>query len=84
MPVAKNSAHGRAASSGGYFTNHRRASYYPSISGPRVRSPLAVGVVDYKPGDDVTFDKFLKPHRSGKGEVYRGAHNTELKVVKDP
>jgi hypothetical protein len=76
-PVTRPYPHNRAASSGSYFTNHRRVVQNSSISSSRVRSPLAMEVSNYKHSDKVTFDNFLEPHSSGKGEVFRGTKDAK-------
>lgn len=43
-------------------------------SSPRVRSPLA-REIQFRHNPDVTFDAFLVPHKSGKGEAFCGAVN---------
>lgn len=77
--------HPRPSSSSDYFSHrpthrassstHRRhisplalSSSPPSDSSVRVRSPLA-HQVSFQPNPDATFDTFLVPHKSGKGEV---------------
>lgn len=68
-----------AASSGSYFaqTLNRRPRPFSSISASRVRSPLAVELTAYTYSPEVTFDGFLTPHPSGKGEVYRESEDAE-------
>lgn len=85
--------HSHAASSGDYFSHrpayrtgpshHRRTSPLASSSGPssdsstRIRSPLAQEV-QFPHNPVVTFDSFLVPHKSGKGETfYNGLANTK-------
>lgn len=43
-------------------------------SSPHIRSPLAPQV-PFRINPDVTFDSFLVPHKSGKGEILPGATN---------
>lgn len=43
-------------------------------SSPRVRSPLA-HEIQFRHNPAVTFDSFLAPHKSGKGEAFCGAVN---------
>lgn len=77
----------RAASSGDYLprhpgyrnaTNHHRRisplapSSPSSDSSTRVRSPLKQEV-QFRHDPEVTFDAFLVPHKSGKGEILPGA-----------
>lgn len=40
-------------------------------------SPLPTEARNYRPRRDVTFDSFLVPHNSGKGEAYRGGKNAK-------
>ena len=71
----------RPASNGDYFTGRHgrhsstqsRNSSLSTESSSRLRSPLAH---EYKA--DVTFDAFLAPHKSGKGETFR---DKEAEVV---
>ncbi|EUC50386.1 hypothetical protein COCMIDRAFT_81868 [Bipolaris oryzae ATCC 44560] len=66
------------ASSSSHHNHHRRISPLALSSGPpsdssvRVRSPLA-HQVQFQPNPDITFDTFLAPHKSGKGEVLHEA-----------
>ncbi|KAK1907196.1 hypothetical protein P3342_005520 [Pyrenophora teres f. teres] len=89
--------HARATSSGDYFSQRpaRRSGAYrasrisplASVSGTssdsssRVRSPLAQEV-QYRLNPEVTFDSFLAPHMSGKGEAFHDADNA--KTTKAP
>ncbi|KAF1836830.1 hypothetical protein BDW02DRAFT_566606 [Decorospora gaudefroyi] len=81
--------HTRAASSGDYFSqtparrtahHSRRLSPLATSSGPssdsstRVRSPLSQV---FQPNPETTFDSFLQPHKSGKGEAFRNAENAK-------
>ncbi|KAF2036216.1 hypothetical protein EK21DRAFT_52619 [Setomelanomma holmii] len=76
------SAHVRAASSGDEFTRsgrpqRPRPSSPSSGSSSRVRSPLVPQGFDHQANPSATFDAFLVPHKSGKGEVYRGTENAK-------
>ncbi|KAH6870202.1 hypothetical protein BKA58DRAFT_315313 [Alternaria rosae] len=90
-PRHRRYSHTRAASSGDYFSqpsgprtsayNTRRISPLASPSGPsssssstRVRSPLKQGVL-FRADPEATFDSFLVPHKSGKGEVLADSKN---------
>ncbi|KAF2708475.1 hypothetical protein K504DRAFT_468807 [Pleomassaria siparia CBS 279.74] len=75
----------RNSSSGDYLS--RPLSHQPSrpLSQPgirrsantnRVRSPLA-NEFTFQHSPYVTFDSFLEPHTSGKGETYRGSDNAK-------
>jgi hypothetical protein len=91
------SSHARAASSGDYFSQSRgprtsahntRISQLASTSGPpssnssiRVRSPLAQEV-QFRANPLITFDSFLAPHKSGKGEVFHDSENA--RKIKTP
>ncbi|KAF2789847.1 hypothetical protein K505DRAFT_197816, partial [Melanomma pulvis-pyrius CBS 109.77] len=76
----------RNASAGDYFSHSpgrfpgrplsQHTSRQHSLSTIRVQSPLAKEFV-FQPSPDVTFDTFLEPHVSGKGEAYRGAGNAK-------
>ncbi|KAH7392493.1 hypothetical protein BKA66DRAFT_567832 [Pyrenochaeta sp. MPI-SDFR-AT-0127] len=46
-----------------------------SASSSRVRSNLSVEILPFQHNPEVTFDSFLAPHKSGKGEVFRGSEN---------
>jgi hypothetical protein len=76
-------AHVRATSSGDYFSRHHVSpspeSLSPSSTGTsnRVRSPLAHQVFQHRHNPNTTFDAFLVPHKSGKGEAFRGAPNAQ-------
>ncbi|KAI4943284.1 hypothetical protein J4E91_009483 [Alternaria rosae] len=90
-PRHRRYSHTRAASSGDYFSqpsgprtsayNTRRISPLASPSGPsssssstRVRSPLKQEVL-FRADPEATFDSFLVPHKSGKGEVLADSKN---------
>jgi hypothetical protein len=83
--------HARAASNGDYFSqssgrrtsayNTRRISPLASTSGPassnsstRIGSPLSQEV-RFRANPETTFDSFLAPHKSGKGEVFHDSEN---------
>ena len=90
--IEHRSSHTRASSSGDYFSQRpsRRTSAYPNRSrisplaspGPssensvRIRSPLAQEV-QFRHNPEVTFDSFLVPHKSGKGETHHNAVNAK-------
>ncbi|KAJ4368825.1 hypothetical protein N0V83_005907 [Neocucurbitaria cava] len=84
-------SHARASSSDAadYFSRHPQRTFsFTSISPPatsprraRERSPLANEVPAFQHNPDVTFDKFLAPHKMGKGETYWNSGNA--KVVKE-
>jgi predicted protein tyrosine phosphatase len=67
--------HVRAVSTGDI--SQRRSRIRPGPPRRIVSSPLAVEVQPYEVKPEVTFDKFLSPHASGKGEAYRGAANAK-------
>lgn len=72
----------RPSSNGDYFAGrHGRHSSFQSGNSTlftntpnRVRSPLAA----YEHKADITFDAFLAPHKSGKGETFRDTERTEV------
>jgi hypothetical protein len=76
-PPAFQSSHVRAASNGDYFSRHTRIPHTQLPSPPssgsssRVRSPLVQEVPRHRHNPSATFDSFLVPHKSGKGEVFR-------------
>jgi hypothetical protein len=80
------SSHVRATSTGDYFMC--RTSVYPGLLTPsssnaspyRMRSPLAPPT-DHQRNPSATFDAFLVPHKSGKGEAFRGAPNAKREKV---
>jgi hypothetical protein len=82
-PTLARSAHVRATSSGDYFS--RRPVSQSAIStaspssgtSPRVRSPLVPSASQHRHNPNTTFDSFLVPHKSGKGEAFRGASNAK-------
>jgi hypothetical protein len=85
LPPSPSRNHTRSASSSDYFSHrpahqtttshHRRISSLALSSGPssdsstRVRSPLAQEI-QHRHNPEVTFDSFLAPHKSGKGETF--------------
>jgi hypothetical protein len=82
-PAMSQSSHLRAASNGDYFS-HRPARQLPQVSplspepsSQRVRNPLAPQSITHRHNRSATFDAFLVPHKSGKGETFRGASNAK-------
>lgn len=81
--------HARHASTGDYFSARHnrqpslqsRRSFLSAGYPERVRSPLATEVRPYEYSPEITFDSFLAPHASGKGEAYRGAENAKMADV---
>jgi hypothetical protein len=81
-PPPAQSSHVRATSTGDYFTH--RTSAHPGLLTPpssnaspsRMRSPLAPPT-GHQRNPSATFDAFLVPHKSGKGEAFRGASNAK-------
>lgn len=78
-PAMSRLSHIRAASGDDYFSSrpvaHQQPSSPPSPgpSAPHVRSPLAPPLPPtYLHNPSATFDSFLVPHKSGKGEAFRG------------
>jgi hypothetical protein len=71
-------SHTRAASTGDYFS-YRPYQPTPSSCGnsSRVRSPFSNRASIHQHNPDTTFDAFLVPHKSGKGEAYRGGANAK-------
>lgn len=62
--------------------NHRNVStgdYFSARRQPQriVSSPLTQEVGGFTPRPDITFDTFLAPHVSGKGEAFLGAENAK-------
>jgi hypothetical protein len=49
----------------------------PEPSSQRVRNPLAPQSTTHRHNRSATFDTFLVPHKSGKGETFRGASNAK-------
>jgi hypothetical protein len=82
-PPPSQSSHIRAASNGDYFSRHvpilrtQVPSPPSSDSSSRVRSPLAQEVPRHSYNPSATFDAFLVPHKSGKGEVLRESSNAK-------
>jgi hypothetical protein len=80
------SSHVRATSAGDYFM--RRNSVYQGLLTPpssnasphHMHSPLAPPT-DHQRDPSATFDAFLVPHKSGKGEAFRGAPNAKKEKV---
>jgi hypothetical protein len=94
-PAPPRSSHIRATSSGDYFSRpiRRQPSRTPlplsSGTSYRVRSPLATDFSSHHVNPNATFDAFLVPHKSGKGEVVRGTANAKkakdsMEDVEDP
>ncbi|RAR04336.1 hypothetical protein DDE82_004540 [Stemphylium lycopersici] len=91
-PIEHRYSHIRASSSGDYFSQrpsrrtgayHNRPPTSPLASpGPssensvRIRSPLAQEV-QFRHNPELTFDTFLVPHKSGKGETHHDAVNAK-------
>ena len=90
-PRERSHLHARATSSGDYFSQRpacRTGAYCVSRISPlavsgtssgsstHVRSPLAQEV-QHRHNPEVTFDSFLTPHKSGKGETFKGADSVE-------
>ncbi|KAF1917130.1 hypothetical protein BDU57DRAFT_256557 [Ampelomyces quisqualis] len=75
-------SHARATSTGDYFS-HRPYQPSPSSSGSssRARSPLSNTSSIHRHNPSTTFDAFLAPHKTGKGEAYRGAANAKMPKV---
>ena len=84
--------HVRAASSGDYFARQarptralrrrlREPSPATSDASSRVRSPLTKEVPQHTHNPEVTFDAFLAPHTSGKGEAFLGAINAKNDAI---
>lgn len=90
-PAMSRLSHIRAASGDDYFSScpvaHQQTSSPPSPgpSTPRVRSPLAPpqpSVRRHNPS--ATFDSFLVPHKTGKGEAFRGTSTAKKpKAIKE-
>jgi hypothetical protein len=82
-PPLSRSTHVRAASSGDNYIRPTRPQRLQPPSSPssnsssRARSPLAPQDPLHQANPDATFDAFLVPHKSGKGEAYRGADNAK-------
>lgn len=88
--------HARATSSGDYFSQRparttgvyraSRISPLASVSGTssdsstRLRSPLAQEV-QYRHNPDITFDSFLTPHDSDKGDAFRDVANAKKNTI---
>lgn len=60
--------HVRTPSTGDYFSRCRQPKRH-------ISSPLTQEVGCFTARPDITFDSFLSPHISGKGEAFRGADN---------
>jgi hypothetical protein len=84
--------HVRAASSGDYFARQARPARAPrrrlrepspaaSDASGRVCSPLTKSFPQHNHNPEVTFDAFLAPHTSGKGEAFRGAINAKNNAI---
>jgi hypothetical protein len=82
-PTFTRTGHVRAASSGDHPRRTIRPQRLQSSSSPssgsssRVRSSLGPRDPVHQANPHATFDAFLVPHKSGKGEVYRGADNAK-------
>ncbi|KAJ4297545.1 hypothetical protein N0V90_005437 [Kalmusia sp. IMI 367209] len=83
----RHSAYGGLGSSAEYFSKKPgRKSMTPSPrssdsshNSGHIRSPLAPDGRPYIRRADVTFDTFLEPHASGKGETYRDSEHSKKK-----
>jgi hypothetical protein len=89
-PAMSRLLHIRSASGDDYFSSrsvvHRQLSSPPSsgFSTPRVRSPLAPQLSAHRHNPSATFDSFLVPHKSGKGEAFRGTPTAKKpKAIKE-
>ncbi|KAH4043769.1 hypothetical protein HBI40_198320 [Parastagonospora nodorum] len=89
-PAMSRLSHIRSASGDDYFSSrpvsHRQPSSPPSsgFSTPRVRSPLAPQPSAHRHNLSATFDSFLVPHKSGKGEAFRGTPTAKKpKAIKE-
>jgi hypothetical protein len=77
------SSHLRVTSSNDYFSRPIRPQLSRPPSSPssstssRVRSPLANEFSPHQLNPNATFDAFLVPHKSGKGEAFRGTTNAK-------
>ncbi|KAH7399116.1 hypothetical protein DE146DRAFT_756091 [Phaeosphaeria sp. MPI-PUGE-AT-0046c] len=67
-------------------------SYVPGVEVPSdstsrtsncIPSPLSIADTAHQHNPNITFDTFLVPHKSGKGEAYHGALNAERHNAKD-
>jgi hypothetical protein len=82
-PPLSRSLHVRTTSGGDYFSHPIRPQLSRPPSSPssgtssRVRSPLANEFPPHQLNPNATFDAFLVPHKSGKGEVFRGTANAK-------
>ncbi|KAH7090720.1 hypothetical protein FB567DRAFT_520515 [Paraphoma chrysanthemicola] len=82
-PGFTRTGHVRAASSGDHPRRTTRPQRLQPSSSPssgsssRERSPLGSQDPVHQANPNTTFDAFLVPHKSGKGEVYRGADNAK-------
>ncbi|PSN61296.1 hypothetical protein BS50DRAFT_639534 [Corynespora cassiicola Philippines] len=76
-------AHLRHTSSSDVFRTRRQGRHLSVHASQLSRgftpthSRLASEVRTFEPNPSVTFDSFLSPHSSGKGEAYRGANNAK-------
>jgi hypothetical protein len=85
--------HVRAASNGDYFSSRpirrtrperlRQPSSPIADTPSRVRSPLANELSRHQHNPEATFDAFLVPHKSGKGEVFRGSDNAKKNTTSE-
>jgi hypothetical protein len=86
-PPESRLTHIRASSNGNYFSSRpicrtrperlRKPSSSFADTPNRVRSPLVDELSRHQHNPEATFDAFLVPHRSGKGEVFRGSDNAK-------
>ncbi|KAF2865398.1 hypothetical protein BDV95DRAFT_507302 [Massariosphaeria phaeospora] len=79
----RQSMHIRQRSTGDYFSRRHvsQPSSHSSRSSVHISSSLATEARTYDYQPDITFDSFLSPHASGKGEAFRGADNAKKNDV---
>lgn len=92
-PSPSLSSHTRATSTGNYFSHRPTSLLTPpsssfNASRQRTRSPLGPKPSTHQRDPSATFDAFLVPHKSGKGEAFRDTSNAkkskELKKKSTP